>query len=121
MVETICQFDLRLLCRCRCVQYCAQKVFAFHDSTSLARVADPRLTNPSPNTLPDRVALISTAAGTEWLGDISDIAQYQSCWSRAVRCRDEGAVLDLPSEFSLCRVDPFFDGHPRGNTMYPGE
>lgn len=45
------------------------------------------------------VVVITTASGTEWLGNISDITQYRSLLEWAVRCRDKGEVVELPSEF----------------------
>jgi hypothetical protein len=53
------------------------------------------------------VVVISTATGTEWLGSIEKIEQYHTLLEWAVRCRDAGEALALPSEFHNRRINPF--------------
>jgi cobaltochelatase CobN len=51
--------------------------------------------------------VITTSAGTEWLGNIVELDQYRSLLEWAVRCRDAGKMLPLPSSFHKCRMSPF--------------
>ena len=53
------------------------------------------------------VVVVTTSAGTEWLGNIEKIDQYRSLLEWAVRCRDAEKMLTLPPEFQRCRVMPF--------------
>ena len=53
------------------------------------------------------VVVITTAAGTEWLGNIVELNQYRPLLEWAVRCRDAGEMLALPREFHECRISPF--------------
>ena len=53
------------------------------------------------------VVVITTASGTEWLGNIVGFEQYQSLLEWAVRCRDAGQMLALPREFHGCKISPF--------------
>ncbi len=53
------------------------------------------------------VVVITTASGTEWLGNIDKREQYRSLLDWAVRCRDAGEMLALPREFDGYRVSPF--------------
>ena len=51
--------------------------------------------------------VITTSAGTEWLGNVVDFDQYRSLLEWAVRCRDAGKMLPLSSSFQKCRMSPF--------------
>jgi hypothetical protein len=57
------------------------------------------------------VVVITRPSGTEWLGNIAEVERYRSLleWAVrcAVRCRDGGEMLALPSEFHGCRISPF--------------
>ena len=53
------------------------------------------------------VVVITRPSGTEWLGNIAEVEQYRSLLEWAVRCRDAGEMLALPSEFHGCRISPF--------------
>jgi len=53
------------------------------------------------------VVVITSSSGTEWLGNIDKVEQYRSLLEWAVRCRDAGEMLVLPSEFHRCRISPF--------------
>ena len=53
------------------------------------------------------VVVITSASGTEWLGNIVKFDQYRSLLEWAVRCRDAGEMLALPREFRECRIIPF--------------
>jgi len=53
------------------------------------------------------VVVIANSSGTEWLGNIERAEQYRSLLEWAVRCRDAGEMLALPSEFHRCRISPF--------------
>jgi hypothetical protein len=56
------------------------------------------------------VVVITSASGTEWLGGITDLAQYQTLLSWASRSRDEGRLLSLPPEFRRHALSPFTSG-----------
>ena len=43
----------------------------------------------------------------KWLKNIEQVEQYRSLLEWAVRCRDAGEMLALPSEFHRCRINPF--------------
>jgi cobaltochelatase CobN len=51
--------------------------------------------------------VVTSSAGTEWLGRIAKFEQYRSLLEWAVRCRDAGEMLVLPPEFHGCRITPF--------------
>jgi hypothetical protein len=53
------------------------------------------------------VVVITTPAGSEWLGNLSETAHYRSLLEWAVECRDLGQVLELPHEFSKHALNPF--------------
>jgi cobaltochelatase CobN len=53
------------------------------------------------------VVVITTPTGTEWLGNLSETAQYRSLLEWAVHCRDLGQVVELPHEFSKHTLNPF--------------
>lgn len=53
------------------------------------------------------VVVVTSAAGTEWLGHVDRLEQYRSLVEWAVRCRDAGEMLELPLEFQRCKIDPF--------------
>jgi len=53
------------------------------------------------------VVVITSASGTEWLGNIVRLEQHRSLLEWAVRCRDAGEMLALPSQFHECRISPF--------------
>jgi hypothetical protein len=53
------------------------------------------------------VVVITRPSGTEWLGNIAEVEQYRSLLEWAVRCRDAGEMLALPSEFHGCRISLF--------------
>jgi hypothetical protein len=56
------------------------------------------------------VVVITSARGTEWLGEITDFAQYQALLSWASRSRDEGALLSLPPDLRRHLLNPFTGG-----------
>ena len=60
------------------------------------------------------VVVITSATGTEWLGNIARFDQYRSLLDWAVRCRDAGGMLALPRDFQECRISPFAP-RARGN------
>lgn len=53
------------------------------------------------------VVVITTPAGSEWLDNLSETAQYRTLLEWAVQCRDLGQVLELPHEFSKQALNPF--------------
>jgi len=53
------------------------------------------------------VVVITSASGTEWLGNVVELGQYRSLMEWAVRCKDAGEMLPLPPEFHECRISPF--------------
>jgi hypothetical protein len=53
------------------------------------------------------VVVITTSAGTEWLGNIVAFNQYRTLLEWALRCGDAGEMLALPCEFHECKISPF--------------
>jgi cobaltochelatase CobN len=53
------------------------------------------------------VVVITSSSGTEWLGNIVKFDQYRRLLEWAIRCRDAGEMLALPSQFHECRMTPF--------------
>jgi hypothetical protein len=53
------------------------------------------------------VVVIANSSGSEWLGSIERAEQYRSLLEWAVRCRDAGEMLALPSEFTVVESAPF--------------
>jgi hypothetical protein len=53
------------------------------------------------------VIVITRPSGTEWLGNIAEVGQYRRLLEWAVRCKNAGEMLALPSEFHGCRISPF--------------
>jgi hypothetical protein len=49
----------------------------------------------------------ASAAGTEWLGEITEFSQYQALAVWASRSKEKGALLPLPAEFARHTLDPF--------------
>jgi cobaltochelatase CobN len=57
------------------------------------------------------VVVVVGSRGTEWLGNITEFAQYQALVSWATRSKEAGGLLALPSEFDGHKFDPFPDTH----------
>jgi len=53
------------------------------------------------------IITISDENGTQWLGEITEIAQYQAIVDWASRSRDAGELLPLPKEFGQHTLHPF--------------
>jgi hypothetical protein len=53
------------------------------------------------------IVTISDASGTQWLGEITEFAQYQAIVDWASRSRDAGELLPLPKEFRQHTLHPF--------------
>ena len=53
------------------------------------------------------VLVITTSAGTEWFGNITQFEQYRDLLEWAARCNDASRILALPREFESLRTDPF--------------
>jgi cobaltochelatase CobN len=53
------------------------------------------------------VVVVTSSSGTEWLGNIDRFERYRELLEWAVRCRDAGRMLALPSQFQACRISPF--------------
>ena len=59
------------------------------------------------------VVVITSARGTEWLGRITDLSQYQTLVAWAKRSRDKGVLLPLPDELRKHTLDPFLANDER--------
>jgi cobaltochelatase CobN len=57
------------------------------------------------------VVTISNQSGTQWLGEITEFAQYQAIVDWACRSRDAGELLPLPKEFRQHTLHPFRQQH----------
>lgn len=53
------------------------------------------------------VVVITSGAGTEWLGMITEFDQYQALVAWAARSRERGALLPLPEELRQHIFNPF--------------
>ena len=53
------------------------------------------------------VVVITSSSSTEWLGNIDKVEQYRTLLEWAIRCRDAGKMLALPSEFHRYKISPF--------------
>jgi len=55
------------------------------------------------------VVVVTCGTGTEWLGKITELSQYEAlvCW--ASRSWQEGMLLPLPEGLRAHRLDPFTD------------
>jgi hypothetical protein len=53
------------------------------------------------------VVVITSGTGTEWLGRITELSQYQALVLWASRSREKGALLPLPAELHRHTLDPF--------------
>jgi hypothetical protein len=59
------------------------------------------------------VVVVTGAAGTQWLGAITELSQYQELLAWAGRSRDEGVILPLPPDFRRHMLCPFSASQPR--------
>ena len=55
------------------------------------------------------VIVITSAKGTEWLGNITEFSEYQALAAWASRSKEKGALLPLPAELQSHTLDPFKD------------
>ncbi len=53
------------------------------------------------------VVKVSSVRGQEWIGNIQDPTEYQALIDWAVRVKEAGRLLPLPSQFDARRFDPF--------------
>jgi hypothetical protein len=53
------------------------------------------------------IVTISSASGTQWLGEITEFTQYQAIVDWASRSTDAGELLPLPKEFRQHTLLPF--------------
>lgn len=53
------------------------------------------------------VVVVTSSAGTEWVGNVEGLEEYRTLVEWAVRCKDVGEMLALPKEFHARRIDPF--------------
>ena len=63
------------------------------------------------------VVVITSAAGSEWLGNIHHLSQYRSLLEWAIKFRDQGVALELPPELQQCRVSPFLPAAPQSQRV----
>jgi hypothetical protein len=53
------------------------------------------------------VVVITSPENEVWLGNISRFEEYRDLLEWALRCRDAGEMLALPSQFHERRISPF--------------
>jgi predicted metal-binding protein len=59
------------------------------------------------------VVAITTASGTQWFGNITEISEYQCLLAWASRCKEAGVSLPLPTELERYAIDPFAETRSR--------